>query len=268
MVLANEAVAAEVTTRGLTGIHRIHEPPRRDKIDDLSMQLMDMGLRPGDLHHRSNLSAFLKSVQGNPLAYHIRVAVLRSMNRAVYSEKPEGHYGLAKKFYGHFTSPIRRYPDLVLHRQLAYLMSRGQETEVQQKVPYEREEIAAISMFSSSTEQNAAQAERALLEIKKYRYLDQNMKAKKVRTYDAVVVTVTNFGMFVEIIDLQLQGLIHISDISSDFVKFNRGRKCLEAGKTIYKMGTKVKVIVTGVDFDKRRIDFKMEVSPRKQGNR
>ncbi|MDD4873046.1 MAG: VacB/RNase II family 3'-5' exoribonuclease, partial [Kiritimatiellae bacterium] len=258
MVLANEAVATEVINRGLTGIHRIHEPPRRDKIEDLTLQLMDMGLRPGDLTHRSNLSVFLKSVQGNPLAYHIRVAVLRSMNRAVYSEKPEGHYGLAKKYYGHFTSPIRRYPDLVLHRQLAYLLPGGKSSAGQHKVPYEKEEVAAISMACSSTEQNAAQAERSLLEIKKYRYLEQNMKAKKARTYDAVVVTVTNFGMFVEIIDLQLQGLIHISDISRDFVKFNRKRKCLETGKLVFKLGTKVKVIVTGVDFDKRRIDFKL----------
>jgi ribonuclease R len=258
MVLANEAVAAEVTNRGLTGIHRIHEPPRKDKIEDLSIQLMDMGLRPGDLSYRRNLSAFLKSVQGNPLAYHIRVAVLRSMNRAVYSEKPEGHYGLAKKFYGHFTSPIRRYPDLVLHRQLAYLLCNGKQSPSHHKVPYENEEVAAISMECSATEQKADQAERALLEIKKYRYLEQNMKGKKPHTYDAVVVTVTNFGMFVEVIDLQLQGLIHITSLSRDFVKFNRKRKCLEAGKIIYKLGTKVQVIVTGLDFDKRRIDFRL----------
>jgi len=258
MVMANEAVATEVINRGLTGIHRIHEPPRRDKIDDLTVQLMDMGLRPGDLTHRSNLSAFLRSVQGNPLAYHIRVAVLRSMNRAVYSEKPEGHYGLSKKYYGHFTSPIRRYPDLVLHRQLAYLLAGAKLSPGQHKVPYEKDEIASISIACSSTEQNAAQAERSLLEIKKYRYLEQNMKARKARTYDAVVVTVTNFGMFVEIIDLQLQGLIHISDISRDFVKFNHKRRCLEAGKLVFKLGTKVKVMVTGVDFGKRRIDFAM----------
>jgi len=256
MVMANEAVATEVINRGLTGIHRIHEPPRRDKIQDLTMQLVEMGLRPGDLTHRSNLSTFLKSVAGNPLAYHIRVAVLRSMNRAVYSEKPEGHYGLAKKYYGHFTSPIRRYPDLVLHRQLAYLVSGGRASAGQQKVPYEKEEISSISMACSGTEQNAAQAERSLLEIKKYRYLEQNAKSKKPHTYDAVVVTVTNFGMFVEIIDLQLQGLVHISGISSRFVNFNRKRRSLEAGKVVYKLGTKLKVRVTGIDFDKRRIDF------------
>ena len=180
------------------------------------------------------------------------------MNRAVYSEKPAGQYGLAKKFYGHFTSPIRRYPDLVLHRQLACLLSTGKMTDGQTKVSYEKEEVAAISMSSSGTEQTAAQAERALLEIKKYRYLEQNMKGKKPHTYDAVIVTVTNFGMFAEIIDLQLQGLIHISDISRDFVQFNRNRRCLEAGKTVYKLGTKVKVMVTGVNFDKRRIDFRL----------
>lgn len=255
MVLANESVAAEVINRGLTAINRIHEPPRKEKIEDLQMQLMDMGLRPGDLSHRKNLSAFLKSVQGNPLAYHIRVAVLRSMNRAVYSEKPEGHFGLSKKFYGHFTSPIRRYADLVLHRQLAYLIG-GQAG--QEKVPYDKAEVSSISMNVSSTEQNAAQAERALLEIKKYRYLEQNMKSKKPYTYDAVAVTITNFGMFVEIIDLQLQGLIHVSDISDKFVKFNRQRRCLEAGKVVYKLGTRLKVMVTGIDFDKRRIDFRM----------
>jgi ribonuclease R len=276
MVAANEAVAAEVSHRGLAGIYRIHEPPRRDKIEMLTAELSDMGLRPGDLSHRSNLSAFLKSVVNNPLGYHIRVAVLRSINRAVYSEKAEGHYGLAKKYYGHFTSPIRRYPDLVLHRQLAHLLSsgrlgsglQGDEAEpwspsephrkASERPPYDAAEISAISGHASRTEQTADEAERALLEIKKYRYLEQNMRGKKPRAYEAVVVKVMNFGMFIEIMDIQLQGLVHISDISDKFVRFHKVRRSLEAGKTVYRLGSRVRVIVTGIDFDKRRIDFKL----------
>ena len=291
MVAANEAVSTELNNRGLASIFRIHQPPKKEKIESLTAELMDMGLKPGDLSNRKNLAAFLTSVKNSPLAYHIRVAVLRSMNRAIYSEKPEGHYGLSKKYYGHFTSPIRRYPDLVLHRQLAYLISSGRMTPAKsheglgpqgaterpmpaggEKVPYDTAEVAAVSVASSSTESNADRAERALLEIKKYRYLATNMQGKKPKTYDAVVVSVMNFGMFVELLDLQLQGLVHVSGVSEKFVTFNRKRRALEAGKLVYKLGTKIKVAVRDIDFDKRKIDFKMvheeQVGGSKQENR
>lgn len=254
MVAANEAVAAELVKRGFPVISRIHEPPKREKIEDLTMQLIAMGLKPGDLTHRANMARFLKSVAKDPLAYHIRVAVLRSMNRAIYSEEVLGHFGLSKKYYAHFTSPIRRYPDLVLHRQLAVALT-GREKGGK---PYTTDEIAVVSEHCTRTEFTADEAERDIIEIKKYRYLDQQLKRKKPVIFDAVVVNVTNFGMFIEVLDLQLQGLVHISSISQKFVRYDRARKALVAGKELYKLGKKIRVFAAKVDFDKRQIDFSL----------
>ncbi|MBA4387820.1 MAG: ribonuclease R [Verrucomicrobia bacterium] len=252
MVAANEAVAAEVAKRGLTVISRVHEPPKMEKIEDLTMQLLSMGIKPGDLTHRGGLARFLKTVEKHPLAFHIRVAVLRSMNRAMYSPEILGHFGLSKKYYAHFTSPIRRYPDLVLHRQLEVAL---QETDGQARA-YTKDEIASVSQHCSRTEFVADQAERDIIEIKKYRYLEQQLKRRKPEVYDAVVVNVTNFGMFIEITDLQMQGLVHISSISSKFVRYDRARHALVSGRDTFKLGSRVSVRVNKVDFDKRQIDF------------
>jgi ribonuclease R len=250
MVAANEAVVTELANKQIGVIARVHEPPREDKIEDLTVQLVGMGIKRTDLHSRQNLAKFLKSVENHPLAYSIRTAVLRSMNRAVYKASSDGHYALAKKFYGHFTSPIRRYPDLVLHRQLAAALTgdRG--------ALYEKKELADISLACTKTEMDADQAERELLEIKKYRYLDQELKSGKLKTYDAVVVSCVNFGMFVEVLGLQIQGLVHVSAISDRYVKFDRQASALKVGKEVYKSGRRLRVRVTRVDFDKRRIDF------------
>lgn len=233
-------------------VARVHEPPRDDKIQDLGVQLAGMGFKPVDLYSRQSLATFLKSIENHPLAYSVRTAVLRSMNKAVYKATSIGHYALAKKFYGHFTSPIRRYPDLILHRQLAASLSREHGRF------YERQELAVIALSCTETEQMADQAERELMEIKKYRYLEQELKCKKPRIYDAVVVNCVNFGMFVEILGLQIQGLVHVSSLSKQFVKFDRQASALKAGKEVYKSGRRIKVFATKVDFDKRRIDFSL----------
>jgi ribonuclease R len=250
MVAANEAVAVELSNHGIPQILRIHEPPKEEKIEDLTVQLESLGFRPGDLNQRRVLADFLAEVEGHPLAHHVRVAVLRSMNRALYSVEAKGHFGLAKRFYSHFTSPIRRYADLVVHRQLAALLAhRG-------KTVYTKEYLASVADVCTEADWTAEEAERELLEIKKYRYLAKELESRHPKVYDAVVVSVVNFGMFVEIVDLQLQGLVHVSTISDKFVRFDRNRGALNAGKEVFKIGRNVKVFVTNVDFEKRRLDF------------
>ena len=176
-------------------------------------------------------------------------SVLKKMKRALYSSDDTGHYGLAKKFYAHFTSPIRRYPDLVLHRQLqAFLLGS--------KLPYNRKALGRISMLCSETEQVAEKAERDVIEIKKYRYLQQQIDEDKLETYDAVVAKVVNFGMFVEVPGLMLQGMVHISAISDKFVRYSRQNQTLRAGSNVYKLGANLRVSPARVDFDKRQIDF------------
>lgn len=256
MVAANEAVDWELSRRGLHLLHRVHEPPAEEKIADLAVELESMGYKPGNLNIPRNLAQFLATIKDDPLGHHIQTSVLRSMKRAIYSPKADGHYGLAKKYYAHFTSPIRRYPDLVVHRILAAVLAGV-------KPPYQNERLPMLAEHCSLTERKAEEAERSLMEIKKYRYLEQQLTQKRQDEYDAVIVTVTNFGMFVELLDLQLQGLVHVSTISRQFVSFDSAHKTLRSGPdSVFSIGMKVKVRVVKVDFDKRRIDFLLVGAP------
>ncbi|MDO9541373.1 MAG: RNB domain-containing ribonuclease, partial [Kiritimatiellia bacterium] len=254
MIAANEAVDRALSERGFCLIHRVHEPPAPEKIEALAMQLGEIGFHPGDLSKRKNITAFLETLSGHPFEYDAKLAVLKSMKRAVYSPESLGHYGLAKKYYTHFTSPIRRYPDLVVHRVLSSMLTGR---------PGRRDELSALSRHCSRTEQTAAAAETALIEIKKYRFLEQQIARRKPRgtrdkpvVFDAVVVCVKNFGMFVELISLQIQGLIHISAISNEFVRFDHQRCELRTRGRKYGTGSRVKVKPVRINFDKRQVDF------------
>ncbi|MCX7590775.1 MAG: RNB domain-containing ribonuclease, partial [Kiritimatiellae bacterium] len=255
MVAANEAVARELTRAGVPMLYRIHEKPHFEKIEELAAQLRLLGLDPGDLTNRRNLATLLASVAGTPLVYHVRTAVLRSMNRAVYSAQPAEHFGLAKRLYTHFTSPIRRYPDLVVHRQLAAWLESRRATR---QLPHSREELNALAEACSRAEQAADEAERAVDEIKKYRYLERLVAQGSQKVFPAVVVAVTKFGLFAEMVDFQLQGLVHVSELSPRFVKFSRRDATLRAGKKVYRLGQQISVRVANVDFDQRRIHFQL----------
>ncbi len=259
MVAANEAVAAELAARNIPAIARYHEDPKEEKIEELTTQLLDMGYTPGDLRQRANMSAFLRSVKDDPLAHHVYLSVLKSMNRAVYSASDSGHYGLAKAFYAHFTSPIRRYPDLVAHRLIGHFLSAhgGQS--------YTKARLAEIARHASDCEDVANQAERDLTEIMKYRYLDRELRAGSKQGYEAVIVNVTNYGAFVELVDLQVQGLVHISELSSEFLRYHRGRGELINRKDRYKIGDRLQVFVTEVDFDARRVTFSVDAEAQEE---
>lgn len=249
MVAANEAVATELWSRGIKILTRLHEAPDPDKLEELQVQLSLLGFHPGNLEHPKNLARFLQSTMGHPLQYHAHTLILRSMKRAVYSSETIGHFGLAKSFYAHFTSPIRRYPDLVLHRQLAsFLDKKGG------KMPPSYLKAAALQ--ATEREQVADDASRQLIEIKKFRFLQQQLDDRKPIVYDAAVAKCTNYGVFVDIPALAMGGMVHISRLSNQFVRFNPSTETLSAGQTIYRVGTKMKVIVASVDFDNRRADF------------
>ncbi|MDD5483581.1 MAG: VacB/RNase II family 3'-5' exoribonuclease [Kiritimatiellae bacterium] len=249
MIAANEAVDRALSEKGFCLVRRVHEPPDARKIEALATQLAEIGFHPGDLSKRKNMADFLEKIIGHPFEYDAKLAVLKSMKRAVYSPETFGHYGLAKKYYAHFTSPIRRYPDLVVHRVLAAMLA-GRAN------PYRPGELAGLSLSCSRAEQAADEAEKALIEIKKYRFLEQQIARRKPEIHDAVVVHVRNFGMFVELTKLQLQGLVRVSTISREFVRYDPRREELCAHKKKYGAGSRVKVMPVRVDFDKRQIDF------------
>ena len=175
------------------------------------------------------------------------------MKRAEYSADDEGHFGLAKRYYSHFTSPIRRYPDLVLHRQLAALLAGDRAAQPS------LDDLRAVAASSTKTEFRADQAERALVEIKKFRWLEERLAAGDPPELDGVVVKCLPYGAFVELPSLMLDGMAHVSTLSSHFVRFDRDRERLVApGEFDLGPGSRVRVLVTAVHFDDRRIDFKV----------
>jgi len=252
MLAANEAVARELSDKRVRAIARLHDPPDADRLAEVADGLRDLGFQPGNLAVRRNLVKFLQGLSGHPLADHARVAILRSMKRACYSSAGTGHFGLAKERYTHFTSPIRRYPDLVVHR-LLFAMLQGNRSD-----GYDRSALKSIAFECTTTESTADDAERSLMEIKKYRYLERQLETGDLETYEAVVSKVTNFGMFVEVPDLQIRGLVHISAISDQFVRHDSGSDSLRAGKQSYGIGTRVQVSVAKVDMEGRKIDFSL----------
>ena len=263
MVAANEAVAKELWTRGIGILARLHESPDPEKILMLRAELRGLGVKMGNIENPKVFAQFLKSIKRNPLYPTLSTMILRSMKKAVYDSTTMGHFGLAKKYYAHFTSPIRRYPDLTLHRQLAaYLGEREQGTgnreqgnPMRAKVPPKL--LAKWAEHTSEREEIAAEAERGLLEIKKYRLLEEQLNSRQIVEYDAVISKCMPFGCFVEIPELAVSGLVHVSLLSHKFVRFNESDQSLSAyGGGSWRTGDRMKVHVARVDFRERKIDF------------
>jgi len=263
MVAANEAVAKELWTNGVKILARLHEPPEEEKIQMLREELRGLGVKVGNLENPKVFAQFLKAIKSNPLYPTISVMILRSMKKAVYDSTAIGHFGLAKRYYAHFTSPIRRYPDLTLHRQLAdYLAFKhpNAQTPRHPNVQTPRRPprlLATWAEHTSEREQIAAEAERGLLEIKKYRLLEDQLKTRQILDYDAVITKCLPFGAFVELPELAVSGLVHVSLLSRRYVQYNEYDHSLSApGGGHWRVGDRLKVHVARVDFRERRIDF------------
>ena len=251
MVAANEAVAKELWTRGVRILARLHEPPDPEKILLLRSELRGLGVKMGNIENPKVFAQFLKSIKRHPLYPTLSMMVLRSMKKALYDSTVIGHFGLAKKFYAHFTSQIRRYPDLTLHRQLAAYLENPTRAKVPPKL------LAKWAEHTSEREEIAAEAERGLLEIKKYRLLEGELNSRQLVDYEAVISKCSPFGCFVEIPELAVSGLVHVSLLSRRFVKFNESDQSLSApGGGSWHVGDKITVHVARVDFRQRRIDF------------
>ena len=251
MVAANEAVAKELWTKGVKILARLHEPPEDEKIELLRAELRGLGVKVGNIANPKVFAQLLQTIKSHPLYPTLATMVLRSMKRAVYDSTAIGHFGLAKKFYAHFTSPIRRYPDLTLHRQLADYLA-GANARRPPKL------LARWAEHTSEREEVAAEAERGLVEIKKFRLIESQLEKGIAPDYDAVVVKCTPFGCFVEIPEIAVSGLVHISLLSRNYVRFNENDQSLSApGGRSWRIGDRLRVNAVRVDFRQRRIDFK-----------
>jgi ribonuclease R len=248
MVAANEAVATELWTKGIRIPARLHEQPDEEKIEILQAELNGMGVKTGDLRNRKVFINFLKRIKNHPLYSVIGTLVLRSMKRAVYDGTEIGHFGLAKQYYAHFTSPIRRYADLVLHRQLAEYLAGG-NPRIQ---PYK---LAKITAQVTEREEISVEAERMLAEIKKMRFLHAGMTRGEI--YTGVISKCMPFGCFVEIPEFGVSGLIHVSMLSNSYVEFDEVNQLLfvPSGKK-WRIGDRIDVSVADVDVKRCKAEF------------
>lgn len=273
MILANVSAAKFVKKHKGDVLYRVHDAPSEQKLANFKEFLAERGLTMGGGLEPTpaDYQNVMLQIADRPDAELIQVMLLRSMRQAIYSPDNEGHFGLALEEYAHFTSPIRRYPDLVLHRVIRYLLAkeRGEATEKWTQdggYHYLLDELDQLGEECSTTERRADEATRDVSDWLKCEFMQDHVGD----TFDAVIASVTNFGLFVRLNDLFIDGLVHISSLGSDYYQFDPMRQRLIGENTgqIYQVGDPVTVKVAAVNLDDRQIDLMMLGDNAKGGKR
>jgi len=251
MLAANEAVARELRHRSIPTIYRVHEDPDPEKLGEYREFILSFGYKVGDLSQRKEVQRFLASVRGKPEEQALKIGLLKSLKRARYAAQPLGHYGLAKANYLHFTSPIRRYADLVVHRTLA-------ERNVSRRSKIDVGQLESLAEHISDTERNAADAEIESVRLKKLQFFQQQLEERSPQVFRAAIIDVRNFGLVVELPDALVTGVVHVSSLGDDFYRFDAAQRRLIGRRTNkrYKVGDQIRVFVARVDTFKQQIDF------------
>ncbi len=261
MLAANETVARELKKRAVPTIYRIHENPDPEKLAEFREFVLGFNYRVGDVTHRAELQQLLAALRGRPEEQALKVALLKSLKRARYSPQPLGHYGLAKTNYLHFTSPIRRYADLVVHRALgrdiAGTKGRPARSASAPRHP-DMAEIASIAEHISVTERTAADAEVDAVQMKKLEFFQRQLDARNPQIFRATIIDVRNYGLMVELPDALVTGLVHVSSLTDDFYLFDSVRRQLigRRSRKRFSVGDELPVFVVRVDAFKRQADF------------
>lgn len=251
MLAANEAVARELKNRMIPTVYRVHEDPDPQRLREYRELILSYNYRVGDLTKRTELQRLLASLRGKPEEQALKIGLLKSLKRARYAPQPLGHYGLAKTNYTHFTSPIRRYADLVVHRGLA-------ELEQSRRTRTDMGSIAAMAEHISDTERVAAEAEMDGVKMKKLEFFQRQLEARDPQVFRATVLEVKNFGLLVELPDVLLTGLIHVSSLTDDFYAYDAAQRRLvgRQSRRRFSVGDQLRVFVARVDVFKRQVDF------------
>jgi ribonuclease R len=249
MLAANESVARLLAETGLNFLRRVHEPPEPRKLQALTTFVRELGIECESLESRFEIKRVIAAVADQPEEHAVNYSVLRSMQKAIYAPSDEGHYALNKEHYCHFTSPIRRYPDLTVHRMIEALARSKRPTD-------DLDRMMMLGDHCSEREQRAAMAERELTKVKLLSYL-----AKRIgETMDAVITGVEDFGLFAQGIELPAEGLIHVDTLGDDFYRFDSATHSLAGTRSgnKFRLGDVVRVEVAHVDIDRRELDFRI----------
>ncbi|MCC7125503.1 MAG: ribonuclease R [Acidobacteria bacterium] len=257
MLLANETVARHLESAGMPSLYRIHEVPDALKVEEFEEFISSLGYSlaaPSGGVRPTHFQALVEKIRGTPVERPIAMLMLRTMQKARYDAINVGHFGLASPSYTHFTSPIRRYPDLVVHRVLREL--RHTKVSDDRRVMLDRA-LPEVARHTSDRERRADEAERELVQWKKVRF----MADKVGDVFEGYVTGVTHFGLFVELVEHYVEGLVHISTLADDFYRFIEGSHQLygENTRRVFRLGDHLRVQVVRVDLDRRMIDLAVE---------
>jgi len=248
MLLANEAVAGRLMSQHTPAVYRVHESPDERRLQEYRQEVLNQHIPCGNLGQPAEVQKLLHRLGTLPIGPALKIGFLKSLMRARYAVEPLGHYGLAKKKYTHFTSPIRRYADLVVHRALF------------DKNPASTSALKEIAEHISVTERNSADAERDSKDVKLFAFLKAQLQSGQPERYPALVTDVRNFGFFVDVTGLAMSGLVPCSTMVDDFYVFDEARNQLVGRRTrrMIRLGDRLTVQVAKVDTFKKQVDFRL----------
>jgi ribonuclease R len=253
MIAANVQAAKFIHKHRVAALYRVHAKPDPERFEDLRQYLLSLDLKvphPDHVEPRQ-FNRLLLEVKDRPDSQAISMAMLRSLKHAEYTPANVGHFGLALEAYAHFTSPIRRYPDLLVHRAIKHIVQGGKPGAY----GYDGAQMERLGQICSAHERRAEEATREVEAWLKCEFMED----KVGETFDGVITGVTNFGVFVQLNNLQIDGLVHVTSLSNDYYQFDSGRLQLVGDRSgrAYKLGDAMRVKVQRVDMETKRIDFR-----------
>lgn len=254
MIAANVCAARFLLKHKIPALYRVHEGPDAAKLEDLRGFLSEFALRlgGGDSPTPKDYAELVDTIAGRPDAHLIQTVLLRSLPQAVYAAENTGHFGLAHESYTHFTSPIRRYPDLLVHRAIRLILAKGKSSDFE----YSHDDMAALGEHCSMTERRADDATRDAIYWLKCEYMLDRVGEE----FDGVISAVTSFGVFLELSEVFVEGLVHVTSLANDYYHFDPvGHRLYgERSAQVYRLGDPLRVRVVRVDLDERKIDFEL----------
>ncbi len=264
MIAANVEAARFLKRKRIQGLFRVHARPDPDRFDELRRYLVSLGLKVPHPEHvkPAQFNKLLRQIKGRADSTAISMQMLRSLQHAEYSPDNIGHFGLALDAYAHFTSPIRRYPDLLVHRAIKHILGGGKPG----KYHYGKQEMQRLGTITSAHERRAEDATRDVEAWLKCQYMADHVGD----AFDGTITSVTNFGLFVQIGDLMIDGLVHVTSLPNDYYHFDKDKLRMVGERTgrTFALGESMKVLVARVDMDTRRIDLRPAELPHDSGGR